>query len=201
MGRRLRIFDFRFSILEIFPLITRTSTLTPTPDFSLPTSDPPKGRIRHGELAISGNFFFSIFTLYFLLRRVAGSLRQLFFSPLLFVFIALTAALSPQSANAIGIGYTPLTPGSNVAPGLVANDPGKLLTSHTVRASGVVFTSAVFRNAGGTLDFYYQLSNASNVSFLTGFFSNAFTFGGLATSVGYRTDGNSVLPGIFSFTG
>jgi len=127
--------------------------------------------------------------------------RQSFLSPLLFVLIALSAALFPQSANAIGIGPTPLSPGGSVSPGLVATDPGKLLTSHTVRAFGVVFTSAVFRNVGGTLDFYYQLSNASNVSSLTGFFSNSLTFGGLTTSVGYRTDGNSVLPGIFSFTG
>jgi hypothetical protein len=217
MDQRLRIFEFRVSIFEIFPLITRTATLTPTPDFSLPTSDPPKGRIRRGELPIrrrteqltrrggpwrtSENFYFLIFTFLILLRRVAGLVRQSFLSPLPFVFIALIAALSPQSANAIGIGPTPLTPGGTVSPGLVATDPGKLLTSHTVRAFGVVFTSAVFRNAGGTLDFYYQLSNASNVSSLTGFFSNAFTFGGLATSVGYRTDGNSVLPGMFSLTG
>ena len=120
---------------------------------------------------------------------------------LLSLLLAVSLTAFRQSANAIAIGPTPLTPGGTVSPGLVSSEPGKLLSSHTVRALGIVFTSAVFRNAGGTLDFYYQLSNASSVSSLTGFFSNPLTFGGLITSVGYRTDGNSVLPGVFSFTG
>jgi hypothetical protein len=69
------------------------------------------------------------------------------------------------------------------------------LSPFSVGATSGTLETAVFREAGGTLDFYYQVNvttTATAVSFL-----NVFGYSGFPTAdEGYRTDGGS-LPGGF----
>jgi hypothetical protein len=129
--------------------------------------------------------------------------------------VALTAvfcgviSVSPAFANLIGTVTT--APGDSVFPGLVSSgtDPGTLLASLSAPFvtslgddSGTV-VSAVFREAGGTLDFYYQVDvnttapgcgaagqdTCDSVSRLT-----ATSFTGFLTFTGYRLDGLGLGP-------
>ena len=106
-------------------------------------------------------------------------------------------------------GTVPAAPGATVAPGLTSDAAGTLLatlsapfTTATGTSSGTMI-SAVFRDAGGTLDFYYQLTNNTTSTGCGG--ANqpgcdslvrlaGMSFLGFATALGYRTDG-SALPG------
>src|ERR1700687_5634352 len=81
------------------------------------------------------------------------------------LLILMTSAMAPNAtANAVGTIATP--PGNTVFPGLVppGTAPGTLLatlsapfTSSLGTDSGTI-VSAVFRESGGTLDFYYQVT-------------------------------------------
>src|SRR5215831_15145892 len=65
------------------------------------------------------------------------------------------------------IGTVPTAPGDSVFPGLVASgtDPGTLLAvvsapfTTSLGLNSGTLVSAVFREASGTLDFYYQVTN------------------------------------------
>ena len=129
------------------------------------------------------------------------------------LLILMTSAMAPNAtANAVGTIATP--PGNTVFPGLVppGTDPGTLLatlsapfTSSLGTDSGTI-VSAVFRESGGTLDFYYQVTvntTAPNcgtpgqpgcdpISRLT-----ATTFTGFMTSLGFRIDGSTLPGGVF----
>lgn len=111
--------------------------------------------------------------------------------------VAVAALLTTSLAYALLPGSTPLNPGGTVSPGVIPSgtDPGTLLASlsapfSTIDTSGTVL-SAVFREASGTLDFYYQINNSQNS---TGGISRETDsiFSGFITSVGYRTDGSTI---------
>src|SRR5579864_8871650 len=104
------------------------------------------------------------------------------------------------------VGTTPVTPGNTVFPGLVptGTNPGTLLAfmsapfSYTTTSgtnSGFV-DSAVYKEAGGTLDFYYQVFNNASSSTALARETNV-SFQGWSTSVGYRTDGASLVGTMF----
>src|ERR1700682_3190046 len=103
--------------------------------------------------------------------------------------VALAALSVPRYAGAVA-----LTPGDTAAPTLFSGLPGTLLATLVAPASSstatfsITLTSAVFRNAGGTLDFYYQISNSASS---TGAIARLTTisFSGFTTDVGFRTDG------------
>lgn len=117
-------------------------------------------------------------------------------------------AMSIALLALIGVGQSvafadPLAPGTVIpGPGPLAGPPGTLLASSTQTLSPMpggnftaTLTTAVYRNAGGTLDFYYQLSNSSScpsppsggtcdpLTRLT-----AFEFDGFTTDVFARSD-------------
>jgi PEP-CTERM motif-containing protein len=129
--------------------------------------------------------------------------------------VALTAVfcgvISVSPAFATLIGTVSTNPGDSVFPGLVSSgtDPGTLLATTSQPFvtslgddSGTV-VSAVFREAGGTLDFYYQVGvnttapdcgaagqeTCDSVSRLT-----ATSFTGFLTATGYRLDGLGLGP-------
>jgi hypothetical protein len=104
---------------------------------------------------------------------------------------------------------TPVLPGQTVAPSVVGGNPGTLVTSIEDQAfigresSGLVaftghLTSAVYRNAAGLLDFYFQIVDdttspgAINRIVLTPF-GTALSAIVWAADVGFRPDGNSQL--------
>jgi len=106
-------------------------------------------------------------------------------------------------------GTVSLVPGGSVVPGLTSDAAGTLLavviapwTSSLGTSSGDL-ASAVYREAGGTLDFYYQVTdnltapNCGNVgqpACVSLVRETDTSFMGYLTFVGYRTDGAS-LPG------
>ena len=126
----------------------------------------------------------------------------------MFIMLGLivAGALAPN-AQATLIGTVPTLPGDTVVPGLVPSGtpPGTLLASLSVpytatlgSPAGTLY-SAVYRESGGTLDFYYQVTNLdtskcggagqppcdpiareTDVSFV-----------GFLTSLGFRLDGGS----------
>lgn len=127
--------------------------------------------------------------------------------------ILLASVLAPNAAADL-IGTTPTLPGDTVFPGLVApgTNPGTLLASLSDpfvsslgTESGTIVT-AVYMEAGGTLDFYYQITNnltapkcgavghpvcdplvlAANTDFL-----------GFKTATGFRIDGATLSGGVF----
>ncbi len=91
-------------------------------------------------------------------------------------------------------GTTPLAPGQTVIPGIVpsGSSPGTgPLVTTTAFFGASTFTATVFRDASGTLDFYFQLANNQSAG---AFFSrlSASGFAPYVTSVGYRLDGSTV---------
>jgi hypothetical protein len=123
--------------------------------------------------------------------------------------------ISVPTAFANLIGTVPTPPGVTVFPGLVppGTFPGTLLASlsapfvTTLGDDSGTVVSAVFREAGGTLDFYYQLTNnltapncggggqltCDSVSSVT-----ATSFAGFATALGFRVDGSTLPAGVFA---
>lgn len=125
------------------------------------------------------------------------------------------ASLVAASARGALSGTVAAAPGATVTPGQTSDPAGTLLASisapftfATGTGSGTL-VSAVYLNAGGKLDFYYQVtSNATSTNCggagqpvcdslarLT-----ELNFLGFATALGYRTDG-STLPGGFFVDG
>src|SRR5438132_14107319 len=91
-------------------------------------------------------------------------MRKLIGGGIAFLLLAIVG-LSVPSAHASLLGTVPLLPGDTVVPGLTSAAPGTLLASLSVPWTSTLGTesgtlvSAVFREAGGTLDFYYQVTN------------------------------------------
>ncbi|HXZ78610.1 MAG TPA: PEP-CTERM sorting domain-containing protein [Terriglobales bacterium] len=123
------------------------------------------------------------------------------------LLMLLAGALGP-SALANLIGTTPANPGDTVFPGDATGDvPGTLLASLSApfvsslgTDSGTV-VSAVYQESGGTLDFYYQVTNnvtAPNCG-LPGQQPcdplarvTATNFFGFTTALGFRSDGGTL---------
>ena len=123
------------------------------------------------------------------------------------------SAFAPQ-ASADLTGTVPTPPSATVVPGLVppGTPEGILLASlsapfvSTLGTDSGTMVSAVFRESGGTLDFYYQITNnltAPNcgaagrqpcdpLARMT-----ATNFFGFATSLGFRIDGSTLSGGVF----
>jgi len=93
-----------------------------------------------------------------------------------------------------------VTPGASVVPGLVTANPGTLVNFFSFpppfatsdgTTSGT-YECVVYRNSGGTIDFYIQLNNSGASTDAIARETN-MSFLGFATAVGYRTDGSSLL--------
>lgn len=109
-------------------------------------------------------------------------------------------------------GTVALAPSATVVPGLASGPAGTLLASlstnwvSTLGTSSGVLRSAVYQEAGGTLDFYYQVSDNTTAPNCGGAGQPACDplsretdtdFSGWLTSVGFRTDGASLPSSIF----
>lgn len=121
------------------------------------------------------------------------------------LFAALAVALT-GSALAVVPGTSPLAPGNTVVAGVVpfGNNPGTLLATiaspwsftTTAGTTSGRFTTAVFQEAGGTLDFYYQVTNdPGSATALARMI--AVNFSTFSTSVGYVLDGGATMGGLF----
>jgi hypothetical protein len=110
--------------------------------------------------------------------------------------------LAPNS-NATLAGTVPTAPTSTVFPGFVApgTDPGTLLAdeinnfsfSTTGGTTSGTIESAVYMEAGGTLDFYYQVFNSANSSTaIARLTATSFSSQVNDVSTGYRVDGSSL---------
>jgi hypothetical protein len=125
------------------------------------------------------------------------------------VLVSVFASMAAATARATLTGTVALAPGATVIPGNATAQPaGTLLatlsapfTNATGTASGTV-ASAVFQEAGGTLDFYYQVTENATAPNCGGPTQpvcaslarmTATNFSGVSTSVGFRSDG-STLP-------
>lgn len=102
------------------------------------------------------------------------------------------------AAGAIGItpalgSATPLIPGGSVAPGAGLYFGGSIEGSIEDCFSNQAVTgcarSVVVRNAGGTLDFYYQFTHSSGSPVNS---MSVFNYEGVATDVFQITDGSSI---------
>lgn len=123
-------------------------------------------------------------------------------------FALLVVGLSAGGAKAdpFLLGTVPLPPGGTVIPGAVtstgAGSVVALTGPQSFSSGGVtgVLQTAVFREANGTLDFYYQLSNTGGTGItLTGL--TAVDFTGVQTGVGFAPGVPSGLGGFGFVTG
>jgi PEP-CTERM motif len=128
--------------------------------------------------------------------------RTSIFAMVLFLGLLGVSAATAGTVDGCAAASVGPTPGTTVFPvDCTGTGPGFLLTdmtasfSYTTTAgtnSGTI-ESAVY-NDGGTLDFYYQVTNdptsATALARLT-----ATDFIGFVTDAGYRTDGGTMLPG------
>jgi len=116
-----------------------------------------------------------------------------------FVRFAGTAAIAVVAlfATSSSLMATPLLPGTAVVPSLYAGPTGALQASDTVPFSGSgttgILREAVYLNAGGTLDFLYQVSNTSALARLLHRLT-AFDF------TGFLTDAQQTAGGFGIFT-
>lgn len=134
------------------------------------------------------------------------------FGALIPALAVLLVFLIVPSAHATLIGTVATAPGVTVVPGLVPTGTaaGTLLASLTVPFVSTLGTtagtiiSAVYRESGGTLDFYYQVINNTTATNcgnagqpacdpISRETDTAFT--GFLTSLGFRTDGGSLGAG------
>src|SRR5437667_12884416 len=80
----------------------------------------------------------------------------------LVALVGLLTIAPAAKADPFLLGTVPVAPGGSVVPGLVApGSPGVFLGSQSSTVGGTLsFTlvTQVFREAGGTLDFYYQIT-------------------------------------------
>jgi hypothetical protein len=110
--------------------------------------------------------------------------------------LACLLVVAPYSL-AVLTGTVPVSPGVTVFPGLVPSGTpaGTLLASlvapysfaTTSGTTSGTLTSAVYRSAGGTLDFYYQVANdATSATAIARETDTSFT--GFTTATGFRLD-------------
>src|SRR6266478_2200380 len=133
--------------------------------------------------------------------------------PILALLIACIMVV--PSAKADLLGTVPTAPSETVFPGLVLSgtDPGTLLASlsvpfvSTLGTTAGTLVSAVFEESGGTLDFYYQVTNNLTAPNCGSAGQPACdpisretdtTFTGFSTALGFRVDGSTLPGGIFS---
>ena len=127
--------------------------------------------------------------------------KRYFVLSLLIAAAFLFGASGQVKADPFLPGTVPTAPTQTVFPGLVppGTPAGTLLASllapysFTTTAgttSGTLLT-AVFREAGGTLDFYYQINNSANSATAIDRMT-AVNFAGFLTSTGFRVDGASL---------
>ena len=125
--------------------------------------------------------------------------------------LILTGVILP-SAHADAVGTVLTNPGDTVIPGLTSGPAGTLLASLTApfvtstgSDSGTII-SAVFKEPGGTLDFYYQVMigvTSTNCGMAGELACDALSretdtsFIGFHTALGFRTDGASLPGGVF----
>ncbi len=136
------------------------------------------------------------------------------FQTLVLAVSVLIVCMTVPCAQADLIGTTPTAPGDTVFPGLVppGTDPGTLLASlsapftSTLGTTSGTLVSAVFEEASGTLDFYYQVTNNTTAASCGTVGKPACdpisretdtTFTGFTTSLGFRVDGSTLPIGIF----
>lgn len=114
--------------------------------------------------------------------------------------LALVFVASPSAMAALA-GTTPTAPGATVFPGLTLDNPGTLLAtvdkpfsgSSTAGTTSGFLVSAVYREAGGTLDFYYQIQeNGGSTTNITGNSNTSFSPPTLMTNLGFRIDGSTL---------
>ena len=132
-------------------------------------------------------------------------LRTKIIAPLPLLVLAMAVIAAPN-AQADLIGTIPTPPGTTVFPGLVPSGApaGTLLASltepwsftTTAGTTDGTLTTAVFMESGGTLDFYYQVSNNANSATSIDRESNT-NFAGFTTSTGFRVDGSLLTGGSF----
>jgi hypothetical protein len=126
--------------------------------------------------------------------------------------LCLLVCSGAPGAEASLLGTVLTNPGDTVFPGLTTADPGTLLATLSVPfttslgLNSGTLVSAVFREAGGTLDFYYQVTNNATApncgapgqqacDSLTRETDTSFL--GFVTATGFRTDGASLPGGVF----
>ncbi len=120
----------------------------------------------------------------------------------LFKPLLLTATLAVVFAVAPAVQADPLAIGGNIAgPSNTTFQGGTLLANNSVSVATTTFTgtanTAVYRNAAGTLDFYYQFTNngpddIGRLSF--------FNFDGFTTDVFNVTNGSAIGAGFVNGT-
>lgn len=116
--------------------------------------------------------------------------------------LVLGALAIPSKAILLGTVDTPA--GTTVFPGLTFDAPGTLLASETepwsfTTTKGTTsgsMTTAVYQEAGGTLDFYYQVSNSATSATSIRAESDV-NFDSFEPWTGYRIDGSTLPGGIF----
>ena len=105
------------------------------------------------------------------------------------------------------IGTVPVSPTQTISPGAVPSGtaPGTLLATltspysftTTAGTTSGTLSTAVYREAGGTLDFYYQVANSAGSS--TAIARETDTnFAGFTIALGYRVDGGTLTGGGFA---
>lgn len=133
------------------------------------------------------------------IRLVRGSFALL-------LMVLGTLALSPISQAAL-IGTQNVAPGGSVLLTVASGTPGTLVASllspysftTTAGTTSGTLDTAVFREAGGTLDFYYQVMN--NATSATSIRVDSDTaFDGFLTALGYRIDGATLGAGFVNGT-
>lgn len=133
------------------------------------------------------------------------------FSPLVPAMGLVLIGMLVPNAHAALLGTVPTLPGDTVTPGLATGPAGTLLASQAVTFTSTLglnsgtLASAVYRETGGTLDFYYQVTNnltSTNCGTagkpacdpLSRETDTMFT--GFTTALGFRIDGGT-LGGVF----
>ena len=102
-------------------------------------------------------------------------------------------------SQAILVGTVPTFPGDSVSPGITFDSPGTLLAdvvdpwtfTTTAGTTSGTLEAAVYMEAGGTLDFYYQVTNNASSKTAIRAVSNT-SFAGFLTDLGFRIDGSTL---------
>jgi hypothetical protein len=132
--------------------------------------------------------------------------------PILALIIACIMVVPSAKADLLGTVAT--APSETVFPGLVLSgtDPGTLLAFlsvpfvSTLGTTAGTLVSAVFEESGGTLDFYYQVTNDLTAPNCGSAWQSACdpisretdtSFTGFTTALGFRVDGSTLPTGIF----
>jgi len=122
-------------------------------------------------------------------------------APLPLLVVAMAVIVVPNALADL-VGATPTAPTATVFPGNVTGDaPGTLLAdlmepwtfTTTAGTTDGTLTTAVYKESGGTLDFYYQIANnANSVSAIARESNTDFASQAMNISTGFRTDGGSL---------